>query len=236
MRILLRVAYDGSSFYGSQIQKGSTPTVIGSLDLALRALGIDTHIVPSARTDRGVHAKDLACHLDLPCYWQDLSKLGKMLNRALDPLISIRRIEEVRGDFHARYDAKRRRYRYILSTKEPSPFSSRYVTYVNKIEYSKIAQNIRLFEGVHDFAYFQKSGSSTKSSVREITKAKAYMHKGFVILTFEANGFLRSQVRLMTAALLGLEATQIEQMLQKKIRYKLTPTSPNGLYLARVIY
>jgi tRNA pseudouridine38-40 synthase len=74
------------------------------------------------------------------------------------------------------------------------------------------------------------------SSTREIYKAYAYKHKDILVLNFEANGFLRSQIRLMVAALLNLDAMQIKEQLECSFKHKIKPASANGLYLAKIKY
>ncbi len=236
MRVKLTFSYDGTDFFGSQTQKHTSKTVLGTLTHVLRKLGVNSIPVASGRTDSGVHASAQVCHLDLPPFWSDLKKLKETLNTMLPSSIHIRRITRVSDDFHARYSAKSRLYRYVLSTKESSPFSSRYVTHMPEADFEKICQNIKIFEGKHDFEYFQKKGSDVKTTTREIYKAFAYKHKEYIILCFEANGFLRSQVRLMCGALLTLEAKHIEEMLQKEEKHKIKPVPPQGLYLAKIKY
>ena len=236
MRVKLTLAYDGTEFFGSQIQKHTSKTVMGTLIQVLQQLGIDSVPVASGRTDSGVHATGQVCHLDLPPFWNDIDKLKTVLNKMLPSSIHIRHIVMTNKDFHARYSAKSRIYRYLISTKEPSPFSSRYITHLSVVDFEKIVRNIKLFEGFHDFAYFQKTGSDVQTTTRTIFKAFAYKHKNTIILHFEANGFLRSQVRLMCGALLQLEAKEIKKMLAKEQKFKIKPVPPQGLYLAKIKY
>ncbi len=236
MRAKITFAYDGTDFFGLQTQKHTNKTILGTLTHVLKQLGIDSIPVASGRTDSGVHATAQVCHLDLPSYWNDTNKLKERCNKMLPSSIHIRRITLVNESFHARYSAKKRVYRYLISIKESSPFTARYQTHLQEVDFEKIARNIALFEGVHDFKYFQKTGSDVKTTTREIYKAFAYKHKSTIILYFEANGFLRSQVRLMCGALLQLEADEIEAMLQKEKRYKIKPVPPQGLYLAKIKY
>ena len=81
-----------------------------------------------------------------------------------------------------------------------------------------------------------KTGSDVNSTSRIIYKAFAYKHHGFIILNFEANGFLRSQIRLMVGALLQLNTQEITEQLQCKKTHKIKPAPSNGLYLAKVKY
>ncbi len=230
------MSYDGSEFFGSQQQKHTRQTVLGTLQNVLHHLGITNKIVASGRTDTGVHATSQVCHLDLPDFWSDLRKLHATLEKMLPLSIHIKSITQAKEDFHARYDAVARSYRYILTTTRPTPFTSKYVTYVPNIDLERLHANLPLFLGEHDFAYFQKTGSDVATTTRDIYASFAYFYKNYTILHFKANGFLRSQVRLMCAAALTLQPKQIEAMLEKKERFKLKPASPNGLYLSKIHY
>jgi len=236
MRCALTLAYNGTSFLGSQAQKSSTNTILGNLQKVLSQLSIDSKIVASGRTDKGVHATGQVCHIDLPLFWHDLEKLKKVLNEMLPPSIQIKSAKEVDAEFHARYSAKKRVYRYIIKDAKNNPFEDNFVTFLDYIDFEKLEQNIKLYIGEHDFANFMKTGSDTKSSVREIYRAFAYKHKGYIVLNFEANGFLRSQIRLMVGSLLKLDANELQEQLECKKKYMVKPAPSNGLYLARIKY
>ncbi|MFT7860059.1 MAG: tRNA pseudouridine(38-40) synthase TruA [Sulfurimonas sp.] len=236
MRVALVLSYNGTHFLGSQIQKSSKNTVFGQLEQVLGQLGINSKTVPSGRTDKGVHASYQVAHVDLPEFWSDLAKLKRVLNEMLSSSISVKKVYEVSEEFHARYSAKSRVYRYIIKEGASNPFEADFITFVDQINFNTIRQNIKLFIGEHNFINFMKTGSETKSSVREIYKAFAYKHKGYTVLYFEANGFLRTQIRFMAGALLDLSARQIEEKLQNKVNHKLKPAPPNGLYLAKIKY
>jgi len=241
MRVKMTIAYNGANFFGSQVQKETEQTVNGQLEKALSLLQIKTKIQASGRTDRGVHASRQVVHFELPTFWNDLSKLKDSLTRILPSSIQIRKLESVADDFHARYSAKKRAYRYIISTQKPSPFLTDLVTYVDTINTKKIEEAIQLFEGVHNFEQFKKSGSDTTSFEREIYKARLYNYKGYTILYFEANGFLRSQIRLMVAFLLAISDNKytkedlLEQLNCKK-KFTLKPAMHQGLYLCNIKY
>ncbi|MGD9717775.1 MAG: tRNA pseudouridine(38-40) synthase TruA [Sulfurimonadaceae bacterium] len=236
MRICLILAYNGSHFLGSQTQKKSNNTVLGVLEHVLAQLGIREKVVASGRTDRGVHATGQACHLDLPDFWHDTLKLQRVLNEMLPKTIRVRSIKQVSSDFHARYSAKKRLYRYIIKEGASNPFEEGFVTFLDNIDFDAIAKNIKLFEGEHDFAFFMKSGSDVKSTVRTVYKTRAYRHKQYSVLTFEANGFLRTQIRLMVGALLQKNAQEIRELLACEKKHKIKPAPSNGLYLARIKY
>ena len=236
MRAKITLAYNGTAYFGSQVQKETPKTVMGELTHVLAQLGIDSNVVASGRTDRGVHATGQVCHFDLPAYWSDANKLKRTLNKMLPSSMQVKKLSLVDDTFHARYSAKRRIYRYIIKEVEANPFMADFITFLEHVDFKAISQNIKFFEGEHDFEYFIKKGSDENSTVRKIYKAFAYKHKGYIILYFEANGFLRSQIRMMVGALLSLNKKQIEENLSKKAKHKIKPAPPNGLYLAKIKY
>ena len=236
MRIKLTLSYDGTHFFGSQEQKETSKTILGQLLKVCKQLGIHSKIVASGRTDRGVHASGQVCHIDLPLFWKSTKKLKRVMNRMLPSSILIKNIQEVSEEFHARYSAKKRVYRYILKEQESNPFEGNFVTFIESINFLNLKKNIKLFLGIHNFSFFLKTGSDEKSPIREIYKVHAYKHKGYIVLYFEANGFLRSQIRLMVAALLQLNTEKIEEKLACKVNHKIKPAPANGLYLSRIKY
>ena len=241
MRIKAVIAYDGSRFEGFQSQKHTQNTVVGVLQKALERTGIATKVIGSGRTDRGVHATGQVIHFDLPQYWNDLKKLRNYLSAYCAPFIKIKHFYPVPSDFHARYSAKRRAYRYILSHKEPTPFEAAYLTYAPPFDRKSIQRALKIFEGRHDFTYFMKTGSDTKSAIRTIYKASLYPYQEKTVIYIEADGFLRAQVRMMVDFLLKiargeLGPKELEEQLSLKIRHSTTLAPPNGLYLAKVIY
>lgn len=241
MRAKAVLSYDGSKFFGFQVQKETQQTVANVIEKALKSLNINSKIVASGRTDRGVHATNQVIHFDLPPFWRDLEKLKIQLNYRLLPNIYIKKISFADESFHARFSAKRRAYRYILSKKTPNPFEYNYVTFVENVDFEKIKDAAPLFEGRYDFKFFQKSGSDVQTTIRTIYKTKFYKYRSYKILYFEADGFLRSQIRIMVDFLLKVAKGDLtnkelkEQLLYKK-RYSSSLAPPNGLYLCKVVY
>jgi len=236
MRVAATLAYDGTHFFGSQIQSETKETIFGYFEAVLYELGITARVVSSGRTDRGVHATGQVCHFDLPSFWSDTEKLKRVLNQKLPNSIRVKKLSSVDAAFHARYSAKKRSYRYIIKVGEPNPFLANYVTFVEALDFDALQKKMPLFIGERDFSAFRKKGSDEKSTTREIYRAFAYKHKDFYVLYFEANGFLRSQIRLMVAALLRLDAAEIEARLVQKNQKALKPAPAEGLYLARIRY
>lgn len=240
MRVKAVIAYDGSHYQGFQKQRSTKMTVTSAIEEALASLHIHSPMVGSGRTDAGVHASGQVIHFDLPDFWVDLEKLKQQLNRKLSD-ISFKHISFAAEDFHARFSAKKRMYRYVFKTDKPSVFEQKYISHYQAFDPGVLRQALAYFEGIHDFKFFHKTGSATHTTVREIYHADYAERHGCHFIYFQANGFLRSQVRMMVdAAMLcaknemTLEQLQEQITCQKKHTTKLAP--PEGLYLARILY
>ncbi|WP_228711082.1 tRNA pseudouridine(38-40) synthase TruA [Aliarcobacter trophiarum] len=234
------ISYDGSSFLGSQKQP-SKITVEDELLRAFKSINIDTKIVLSGRTDRDVHATGQVFNCFVPNYWEDFYKLKEILNKRLPNSIKIKDIVKVKDDFHSRFSAKKRIYRYIVTTKPTTPFNSKYITYIKNIDEPLLRSAIKEFIGVYDFLYFQKTGSQKEITKREIFSTKFYKYRDIYVFKFCANSYLRSQIRLMVGFLLAindkkLNINDLKQQLNCEKSIFKTPISPNGLYLTKIIY
>jgi len=240
MRVRAVIAYDGGYFKGFQKQKSTNNTITGHIEKALSSLGIHDAIKGSGRTDAGVHATGQVIDFTLPDFWQDLEKLKNALNQKLK-YISFKHISFVSDDFHSRFSAKKRIYRYVFKSNIPSIFEQNHVGYYPFFNQELLTNALKLFEGEHDFSNFIKTGSITHTNIRHIYKAHYKSFNNYHIIYFEANGFLRSQVRMMVEAVmqvalgtLTLKELEAQLALTKRYITKLAP--PEGLYLARIIY
>ncbi|WP_298751594.1 tRNA pseudouridine(38-40) synthase TruA [uncultured Arcobacter sp.] len=240
MNVKITISYDGFSYQGSQRQPNKK-SVENKLIEVFNLLNIEPKIILSGRTDKQVHATGQVFNINIPIFWSDLKKLKKVLNHKLPTSIRIKNIKKVSDEFHSRFHAKKRVYRYVVSTKEITPFLANYVTFVKSINEQKIKEAIQLFNGLHDFEYFHKLGSDKENLVREVYDTKFYKYKDFYIFKFEANSYLRSQIRLMVGFLLKISDGKLSkddlknQLEKKKITNKI-PAPANGLYLAKVKY
>jgi tRNA pseudouridine38-40 synthase len=240
MRVKAVIAYDGASFRGFQKQKSTKQTITTAIEEALISVGITSGIRGSGRTDAGVHATGQVIDFKLPIYWQDLEKLKEVLNQKLK-YISFKRISWVEDSFHARFSAKRRIYRYIFRTTTPSIFENKYIAHYPKFNQKLLVQSLKAFEGEHDFSNFLKTGTITHTNIRTIYKAYYNKYNNYHIIYFEANGFLRSQVRIMVEFTMqvALETLTIQEQLEQlelKRKYSTKLAPPEGLYLARIVY
>ncbi|CAA6826816.1 MAG: tRNA pseudouridine synthase A (EC [uncultured Sulfurovum sp.] len=240
MRVKATISYDGGKFKGFQRQKSTKKTISTQIETGLKSLGIFQQIRGSGRTDAGVHATGQVIDFEVPAYWKDLTKLQIALNQKLH-YVSIKKLEWVDDTFHSRFSAKKRLYRYVFKTSIPSVFEQDYIAYYPPFDEKLLQKSLKVFEGEHDFSNFIKTGSITHTNIRVIYKADYKKYKHYHIIYFEANGFLRSQVRMMVAGAMQvaqdkwtIEALQKQLNLTVKSKSKLAP--PEGLYLAKIIY
>ena len=240
MRVKAVLSYDGSAYKGFQKQTSTNKTITTAVEKALHALHIDSTITGSGRTDAGVHATGQVIHFDLPDFWHDLEKLKLNLNRKLDD-IYVKHVSKVEDDFHARFSAKKRVYRYVFKTAKPSVFEQRYISYYETFDPAKLREALKLFEGKHDFEFFHKTGSVTHTNIREIYYAQYRKHKGYHFIYFKANGFLRAQVRMMVSMAMSyatdtITLKQLKEQLACKKKHSTSLAPAEGLYLATILY
>ena len=240
MNLKFVIAYDGSCYQGSQKQPNGL-TVEDKLLKAFKKINIETNIVLSGRTDKEVHATGQVFNCLVPDYWIDFFKLKEVLNKNLPSSIKISNISKVADDFHSRFHAKKRVYRYIITSKPTNPFNDKFITYVQNIDEKLIKLAIKEFIGIYDFKYFHKTGSDKDITIREIFDAVFYKYKDIYVFKFTANSYLRSQIRLIVGFLLAInDNKQSIENLKKQLKleghfFKL-PAKANGLYLAKIKY
>ena len=240
MNIKITLSYDGSLYYGSQIQPDFI-TIHSKLLEVLNTININTTLNFSGRTDKGVHAFKQVVSCKIPSYWSDLKKLQIVLNKQLSNSIQIRNIQNVENTFHARFSAKKREYRYLLTDKKLSVFNSNYMSYYSQINEKKINSALKILQGKHDFEFFSKKGSDPHSTVREIYNITLYKYKDIYVLKFTANSYLRSQIRMIVDFIMKISSgklnlSDLEKQLSKKELISWTLAPSNGLYLSKIHY
>ena len=240
MNLKFTVAYDGSLYLGSQKQPNKN-TIEDELLKAFKTLNIETSIVLSGRTDKEVHATGQVFNCIIPDFWTDFFKLQEILNKRLPSSIQIRHIVKVDDNFHSRFHAKKRVYRYLITTKPTTPFNDKFITYVKSVDEKLLKEAIKEFIGVYDFKYFHKTGSDKDVTIREIFETAFYKHKDIYVFKFVANSYLRSQIRLMVGFLLAINDKKLTiEDLKKQLRCEKNifriPIKANGLYLAKIKY
>lgn len=242
MRIKAVITYDGTGYGGFQRQKNA-PSIQEDLEIALGKLtGVPTRIVGAGRTDAGVHAAGQVIAFDT-AWAHSLFDLQRGLNALLPDAIAVSTLEVVPDDFHPRYAALRRYYRYelYLATVR-NPFVSRYslhITHPLLLESMQVAAQHLV--GQHDFAAF---GSPPKggSTLREVYQAEWSVEGDSAYFDIAANAFLYRMVRILVGTLLrvgygALTPTDFVEILQNRDRRRAGPAvKAQGLCLRQVVY
>lgn len=199
-RFRLDIAYDGSAYQGWQKQ-AQAPTVQGVIERVLRMLLNEESIsiMGSGRTDTGVHARGQVAHADLD--WEATGdQLRHKLNRLLPEDIRITDLSLVDSDFHARFDARSRTYRYHLSP-EFDPMRP-YEWVVGHLEPESMRGVAKGFLGTHDFKGWAASTPGLASTICTVTRCEVgLLADGRVEVVVTADRFLRNMVRRMVAAM-----------------------------------
>ncbi len=241
-KFLAVVSYDGTMFYGFQIQR-EVRTVQGVLEEALQRIFKEKVVTAAAgRTDTGVHSVGQIIMFNCPIEI-DATNMKNALNANLPDDVYVRRVIEVDESFHPRFDAKRRIYHYyIYNSKEPNLFIRNYAwwfPYDLSVERMRMAA--KFLEGEHDFTSFAKSDSIERSTVRTIYRIRIVKLRGKILLIrVEGRSYLRRMVRNMVGALVKVgvgewEPERIKEILELKDRSQAPATAPpHGLYLYSV--
>ena len=242
-RVLLTVSYDGTNYAGWQLQENAV-AVQQRLEEALEKL-IHTpiRVTGASRTDAGVHALGQRVHFDtvsrIPA-----DKYPFALNTCLPPDIRVLEGKEVPGDFHARFDAKGKRYTYRIHNAPHASALYRNITahVPYKLDFEKMQNALPDLLGTHDFAAFQASGGTAKTTVRTLTDASLQRDGDLLTLTVCGNAFLYNMVRIITGTMLDIGMGRIpEDAFRKALetgdRLALGFTAPAcGLELTHVYY
>ncbi len=242
-RILLTLSYDGTAYHGWQIQPNGI-TVQETVQNALQKLLVSPHgVTGCSRTDAGVHAREFCCHIDCEENIPDSAFL-RGLNSLLPSDIAVKGVKEVPPDFHARYSAKGKTYKYrILNSNIKDPFLSRYSWQIERtLDVEKMNEFCSALVGTHDFYAFSSSGRTVEDTVRTITECYTQRDGDEVILTVSANGFLYNMVRIIAGTAVEvsdgrIKPEDIHEILASKNRAMAGVTAPpNALMLWKVRY
>ena len=241
--IKLTVEYDGTNYAGWQVQARKHRTIQGTLENALqKILGRRTKIAGSGRTDAGVHAIGQVANFKTDSALA-VRKLQKALNAVLPDDISVIKAEEAILDFHSRFSAKSKVYRYAILNRQARPALLKDTVYfVPYLLNLKLMQTeARGLLGRHKFKSFQ-AAADKKDSVKTIKNIKVSRGKDFIYIDIEADGFLYNMVRNIVGTLIDIGRGKLAEGSMKKIllarnRRCAGPTVPaKGLCLLEVRY
>ena len=236
------IMYDGYDYYGFEKQ-GDLKTIELSLNKAfILWLKEDVKIVGSGRTDKKVSAKGQVIHFDLPSYIKP-SGVKMALNSFLPLDIRIVKVEVKGINFHARFSAVKKEYRYTINVGKEDAFSYRYAPVFHNLDLAVLEEALKLFIGKHNFRGFASAQVDQRKDFNK-TIYEAYLkRKGkFITIHFIGNGFLKYQVRRMVGILIDIayhkftkeKIIEIFNSGDPKISHRVAPGE--GLVLYKVYY
>lgn len=241
MRVLISISYNGRNFSGFQYQHDYR-TVQGTIEKQLtRMHKTFVRINASSRTDAGVHALQQYFHFDTTINLPP-EKWKFILNNAMPNDIRVNDVRIVADDFHSRFDALDKTYRYKVYTAEKNPFYDGLKThYPYQLNIESMKQAMEPFIGIHDFTTFSSAKAEIKNKVREIKAFELIETDDGFEFTITGSGFLYNMVRILVAYVLevgrGIRQADTLKMIAAKDRTLIPKTAPaEGLYLEKVNY
>ncbi|MBC7802435.1 MAG: tRNA pseudouridine(38-40) synthase TruA [Candidatus Parcubacteria bacterium] len=242
-RIALGIEYDGSRFLGWQTQPGGG-TVQDALEGALsRIADAPVGVACAGRTDRGVHARAQVVHFDTGAERPD-SAWVRGANALLPEAVAVLWSQSVAPDFHARYSARSRTYRYVLLNRPVRPaLAARYAGWHHApLEIESMRQAAALLIGEHDFSAFRAAECQAKSPVRTLHEIDIERDGERIEFRLRANAWLQHMVRNIVGTLVYVGKGKhpphwAQLLLESRNRARAAPTfGPEGLYLEAVEY
>ena len=244
IRLRLTLQYDGTRYYGWQLQPRHA-TVQGELERVVERLtGGRRAVTGSGRTDRGVHALGQVASVDLPSHWTP-DRFRSACNALLPDDIWISAVERAPGDFHPRYGAASRAYLYRVGTGDAahSPFSTPYCwTVPGPLQMKPLARATGVLVGDHSFRGFAKSGQPERGDRCVVESAGWSAESGLLLFRIRANRFLHHMVRYLVGTLVEVGRgrrpwSDVPGLLEGHEGLVTSPPAPaKGLFLDQVRY
>ncbi len=241
MRYFIEFSYNGSSFFGYQIQPNEI-SVQEELEKALSTiLRTEIKTTGAGRTDTGVHAKKMFAHFDVESEVSE--NLVYQLNSFLSPSIGVKRIFEVKDNFHARFSATHRTYEYYISL-EKNPFSENFAWqhWRRSLDVEKMNEACKILFEYEDFGSFSKVGGDNKTNICKIYHAHWEKIGNELKFTISADRFLRNMVRAIVGTMVEigsgkLQPSDLRKIIEAKDRGVAGSSAPaHALFLVDVGY
>jgi tRNA pseudouridine38-40 synthase len=244
MRIAMGVEYDGASFHGWQLQKSGVDTVQGRLERAVSSVAAQPiRIYCAGRTDAGVHGLGQVVHFDTDAIRSERSwLLGTNVNLPVE--VNVNWVKPVSEDFHARFSATSRSYRYVILNRSArsSIWRDRAVWVHHPLDEVRMQAAAQRLVGTHDFSSYRAIGCQAKSPVRTVSQLEVRREADRVIIEISANAFLHHMVRNIAGVLMAIGRGEqpvdwSRQVLEYRDRTLGGVTAPpQGLFLVEVGY
>jgi tRNA pseudouridine38-40 synthase len=244
-RYQILIEYVGTSFVGWQIQfKGKSIQKLIQTKLS-KLLKEKILLIGSGRTDAGVHAIEQSAHFECKKEILNLNKFLKSVNHFVNEKnVSIINIKKKNSNFHARFSAKQRVYKYVIFNRlsKPSIEKDRGWHIIKKLDIPLMKKGAKKLLGTKDFSTFRSSSCNAKSPIRTMKSIKIRSVRGRIEIHFKSQSFLQQQVRSMVGCLKYLAEKKWDLkkfifVLKSKKRILCAPPAPaEGLFLEKVIY
>lgn len=244
MNILIKIAYDGTNYFGWQKQKYEKNTIQEKIENAFfKLLNKNISIRGASRTDSGVHSLGqralIKDDIVIP-----INKIPFALNSVLPSDIVVTDAEYVNDDFHPQYSVIKKTYEYkILNDKFRNPMLRNYSEFVySYLDIEKMQEASKYFIGTHDFKAFCSSGGNSKTTIRTIFDLTIERNNNIINIKVSGNGFLYNMVRIIVGTLIyvgenKIMPSDISNIILSKDRAKAGKTvSPKGLTLVDIYY
>ena len=241
-RYFIKLAYNGANYHGWQVQKNAH-TVQAELNQKLGLiLKIEINVIGCGRTDTGVHASEFYAHFEIDRELDDTKDLIYKLNSFLPTDIALYDIYKVNSDMHSRFSARKRTYKYFVSTMK-TPFKNEFsYTFLPQLDVEAMNKAAMYLHGYKDFTSFSKTHTQTATNFCDIYSAHWDIEDDMLVFTISADRFLRNMVRaivgtLMEIGIKKLNAYDILKIIEAKDRRSAGFSVPaKGLFLYSVKY
>ena len=244
-RYQILIEYVGSNFRGWQVQKKGK-TIQGLLQQRISELLKEKIILlGSGRTDTGVHAIEQSAHFDCKNRIKEFNRFLKSINHFLNKDgVTVLKIKKRNKNFHARFSAKIRVYKYIIINRLGGLAleKDRAWHIIKELDLGVMKKGAKKLVGTKDFSTFRASSCRAKSSIKTMKLVKVKSIKNKIIIEFRSQSFLQQQVRSMVGCLKYLgekkwSLKKFENVMKSKKRVLCAPPAPpQGLFLVRIIY
>jgi len=243
-RYKIKIEYEGTPFVGWQFQKNGQ-SVQEVLQKAIFNFSKENVIVTGAgRTDSGVHAFAQIAHFDLKKKIQKKNLLPAINQNISNKSVTVLKINRVNKKFHARHDAKKRTYEYLIVNRQsPLTLQKNKAWHIRKkLDIKAMKKAAKLLLGTHDFSTYRAASCGAKSPVRTMEKILIKKNKDKISLQFTSRSFLQQQVRSMVGCIKYLgegkwSIDAFQKAFKSKKRSRCAPPAPAcGLYLKKISY
>jgi len=243
-RYQITIEYDGTPFVGWQFQKNGLSIQEVLQNAIFSFSGERVNVIGAGRTDSGVHALAQIAHFDLKKKVKKKNFLKGINQYIGNKPVIILSIKKTNKKFHARFDAKKRTYQYVIINRQsPLALQKNKAWHIcKKLDVKTMKKGAKLLLGTHDFSTFRASSCGAKSPIKTLKKISIKKNKDKLIIKFTSKSFLQQQVRSMVGCIKYLgdgkwNLDTFKKSFKSKSRIKCAPPAPaSGLYLKKVSY